>query len=127
VTSRNAETLGAKIMLHQGDLFDALPHQRFDVIVSNPPYIPSSDCLELQQEVLKEPSMALDGGADGYDFYRRIAQASPLWLKPGGTLLLEVGYDQARTVAAMLEAAGLRNIAIHEDYQHIERMVEAQL
>ena len=71
--------------------------------------------------------MALDGGADGYDFYRRIAEAAPRWLKPGGTLLLEVGYDQARTVAAMLQAAGLRDIAIHEDYQHIERMVEAHL
>ena len=127
VTRRNAEALGAQITLHQGDLFDALPPQRFDVIVSNPPYIPSDDCRQLQQEVMQEPAMALDGGADGYDFYRRIAEAAPRWLKPGGTLLLEVGYDQARTVAAMLQAAGLRDIAIHEDYQHIERMVEAHL
>lgn len=127
VTRRNAEALGAHITLHQGDLFDALPPQLFDVIVSNPPYIPSDDCRALQQEVMQEPAMALDGGADGYDFYRRIAEAAPHWLKPGGTLLLEVGYDQARTVAAMLTAAGLRNVAIHEDYQHIERMVEAHL
>lgn len=127
VTRRNAETLGAKVSLHQGDLFDALPHQRFDVIVSNPPYIPSDDCRALQPEVMQEPAMALDGGADGYSFYRRIAEAAPHWLKPDGTLLLEVGFDQARTVAAMLEAAGLRCIAIYEDYQHIERMVQAHL
>lgn len=127
VTRGNAQALGAAITLHQGDLFDALPHQRFDVIVSNPPYIPSADCLTLQQEVLQEPAMALDGGTDGYDFYRRIAQAAPHWLKPGGTLLLEVGYDQARHVASLLKEAGLHDVAIHEDYQHIERMVEAHL
>jgi len=125
VTRRNAQALGAEVTLHQGDLFDALPHQLFDVIVSNPPYIPTEDCRALQQEVMQEPAMALDGGADGYDFYRRIAQAAPHWLKPGGTLLLEVGYDQARSVAQLLREAGMRDVAIHEDYQHIERMVEA--
>ncbi len=128
VTRHNADKLHAKVTLHQGDLFGALPEGlRFDVIVSNPPYIPAADCLELQEEVRREPMMALDGGADGYDFYRRIAQAAPRFLKEGGTLLMEVGFDQAAGVIALCRAAGFRDVQAHEDYQHIERMVEARL
>ena len=130
VTALNAERLGAKVILHQGDLFDALPNSgasRVNLIVSNPPYIPAADCLELQEEVRREPMMALDGGADGYDFYRRIAASAPLFLEPGGTLLMEVGMGQAETVMALCKDAGLTPIAIHEDYQHIPRIVEARL
>jgi release factor glutamine methyltransferase len=127
VTRLNAERLGAKVTLHQGDLFDALPETKFNLIVSNPPYIPAADCLELQEEVLWEPMMALDGGTDGYDFYRRIAQNAPRFLHAGGTLLMEVGFDQAERVMALCQDAGLTPVAIHEDYQHIARMVEARL
>ena len=127
VTALNAKRLGAKVTLHQGDLFDALPVMRFALIVSNPPYIPAADCLVLQEEVLREPMMALDGGADGYDFYRRIAMDAPWFLEPGGTLLMEVGFDQAERVMALCKDAGLTPVAIHEDYQHIARMVEARL
>ena len=127
VTRLNAERLGAKVTLHQGDLFDALPETKFNLIVSNPPYIPAADCLELQEEVLREPMMALDGGTDGYDFYRRIAQTAPRFLHAGGTLLMEVGFDQAERVMALCQDAGLTPVAIHEDYQHIARMVEARL
>lgn len=127
VTRLNAERLGVKVTLHQGDLFDALPETKFNLIVSNPPYIPAADCLELQEEVLWEPMMALDGGADGYDFYRRIAADAPWFLEPGGTLLMEVGFDQAERVMALCQEAGLTPVAIHEDYQHIARMVEARL
>ena len=124
VTRMNARRLGASVQLHQGDLFNALPEMRFDVIVSNPPYIPSSDCLGLQEEVMQEPAMALDGGTDGLDFYRRIAQAAPERLNEGGTLLVEVGFDQADKVAALFREAGLQDVCLHEDYQHIQRMVE---
>lgn len=128
VTGLNAQRLGTKITRHQGDLFAALPAGiAFDVIVSNPPYIPAADCRALQEEVLREPMMALDGGADGYDFYRRIAAEAPDWLRPGGTLLMEVGYDQAEGVMALCRAAGFAAIAAHEDYQHILRMVEARM
>ena len=127
VTKLNAERLGAKVTLHQGDLFDALPDMKFHLIVSNPPYIPAADCLELQEEVRREPMMALDGGADGYDFYRRIALDAPWFLHIGGTLLLEVGFDQAERVMALCQEAGLTPVAIHEDYQHIPRIVEARL
>lgn len=130
VTRLNAERLGAKVTLHQGDLFNALPNtdaSRVNLIVSNPPYIPAADCLELQEEVRREPMMALDGGADGYDFYRRIALDAPCFLHIGGTLLMEVGMGQAETVMALCQDAGLTPVAIHEDYQHIPRIVEARL
>lgn len=130
VTKLNAQRLGAKVILHQGDLFDALPNtdaSRVNLIVSNPPYIPAADCLELQEEVRREPIMALDGGADGYDFYRRIAKDAPRFLKDGGVLLLEVGFDQAEGVMALCREAGFREVMAHEDYQHIDRMVEARL
>lgn len=68
--------------------------------------------------------MALDGGTDGLDFYRRIAQAAPERLNGGGTLLVEVGFDQADKVAALFREAGLQDVFLHEDYQHIQRMVE---
>ena len=128
VTKLNADRLHARVTLHQGDLFDAVSiHQIYHVIVSNPPYIPAADCLELQEEVRREPLMALDGGTDGYDFYRRIAMDAPWFLQPGGTLLMEVGYGQAERVMALCKDAGLTPIAIHQDYQHIDRMVEARL
>ena len=128
VTRLNADRLGAKVTLHQGDLFGSIPEGlQFDVIVSNPPYIPAADCLELQEEVRREPLMALDGGDDGYDFYRRIATDAPSFLQEGGVLLLEVGCDQAATVMALCRAASFREVMAHEDYQHIDRMVEARL
>ncbi len=128
VTKLNADRLGAKLTLHQGDLLDAVPARpMYGLIVSNPPYIPSAECLELQAEVRREPLMALDGGADGLDIYRRIAIEAPGRLTPGGTLLMEVGAGQARDVMALCKAAGLTPVAIHEDYQHIERIVEARM
>lgn len=128
VTALNAERLHAQVTLHQGDLFSSIPEgTQFDVIVSNPPYIPAADCLALQEEVRREPIMALDGGADGYAFYRRIAKDAPRFLKEGGVLLMEVGFDQAQGVMALCREAGFRTVLAHEDYQHIERMVEARL
>lgn len=128
VTRENADRLHARITLHQGDLFAALSAPMpFDVIVSNPPYIPAADCLHLQEEVRREPMMALDGGADGYGFYRRIAKEAPRFLRAGGTLLMEVGHNQAEGVMRLCRAAGLTPVAVHEDYQHIPRIVEARL
>lgn len=125
VTRKNAERLGAQVSLHQGDLWDAVDARQYQLIVSNPPYIPDADCLALQAEVMREPLMALKGGTDGLDFYRRIAAGLRKHLLPGGVLLLEVGFDQAERVAELLRAAGCET-ACHEDYQHILRMVEAR-
>lgn len=125
VTRKNADRLGAQVSLHQGDLWDAVDAKQYQLIVSNPPYIPDADCLALQAEVMREPPMALKGGMDGLDFYRRIAAGLRKHLLPGGVLLLEVGFDQAERVAELLRAAGCET-ACHEDYQHILRMVEAR-
>ena len=72
----------------------------------------------------REPLMALDGGTDGLNFYRRIASDAPKFLRPGGVLLLEVGFDQAEAVMALL--ADFADVQAHEDYQHIPRMIEAR-
>ena len=125
VTRKNAERLGAQVSLLRGDLWDAVDARQYQLIVSNPPYIPDADCLALQAEVMREPPMALKGGMDGLDFYRRIAAGLRKHLLPGGVLLLEVGFDQAERVAELLRAAGCET-ACHEDYQHILRMVEAR-
>ena len=127
VTRRNAEALGAHVTLHQGDLFAAVAGLKFDLIVSNPPYIPAGECPELQPEVLREPVMALDGGADGLDFYRRIAREAPLHLTAGGMVFLEVGWDQAEAVCALMRETGFREARAHADLQGILRMVEARL
>lgn len=125
VTARNAQALGASLTLHQGDLWAAVPGERFHVIVSNPPYIPTEDCAGLQPEVQAEPHLALDGGADGLTFYRRIASGAGKHLLPGGKVLLEVGYDQADAVCNLLCQAGFQRVEAHRDLNDIPRMVEA--
>ena len=96
-----------------------------DIIVSNPPYIKSGDIADLQSEVLKEPLMALDGGADGLDFYRIIAQKWYSYLKKGGMLFLEIGEDQGDKVSAILENYGFSEIKVLNDMYGNNRMVTA--
>ena len=124
VTRMNADNLHAAVTLHHGDLFHAVGDAKFNVIVSNPPYIPTEECRVLQEEVLREPLMALDGGMTGLDFYERIAQEAPAHLLPGGVLLMEVGWDQGERVRQLLDDAGFTHTAVHNDYNDIGRMVE---
>ena len=105
VARANEKALGVKAELKQGDLFAGLGRERFDVIAANPPYIPTGDLPSLQREVRFEPVLALDGGADGLDFYRRIAQEAPDRLNPGGVLFAEVGIGQAPDVLALFKAS----------------------
>ena len=100
----------------------------FNVIVCNPPYIRSGDIPGLDVSVRNyEPLLALDGGADGLTFYRYLAQHWKLALRRQGTLLFEVGYDQAEDVSDLLAQYGYRNITQHKDYNGILRGVEATL
>lgn len=126
LAAQNAQLNRADIVFHQGDLWQPLAGMTFDLILSNPPYIPTADCFELQQEVLKEPRMALDGGADGLDFYRRIAHGAPLHLKPGGLIAVEVGIHQAQDVAELFRQAGLGHVSVRKDLYGIERIVSAR-
>ena len=101
VIEENRRRLGVEAEIVRGDLFAPVAGQRFDLIACNPPYIRTAELVSLQAEVQKEPRLALDGGADGLDFYRRIAAAYRGHLARGGTLLLEIGWDEAADVRSL--------------------------
>lgn len=126
LASLNAQANGADIIFVQGDLWAPLQGRQFDLILSNPPYIPTKDCAQLQQEVLQEPLLALDGGTDGLDFYRRIAQEAPAHLTQDGFIAVEAGIHQAQDVAALFAQAGLFDISIQNDLYGVERIVSAR-
>ena len=104
------------------DLFPPEP-ALFDAILSNPPYITSGEMAALAPEVLQEPALALHGGEDGLDFYRRLMEGGWRYLKPAGFMAVEVGANQARTVSRMAEQAGWKTENIIPDYAGIERVV----
>ncbi len=110
------------------DLFDAVPG-RFDLIVSNPPYIPSDAIDDLQPEVRNhEPRLALDGGADGLDTVRRIIQLAPVHLNRGGLLLMEIGHDQGRQAVIEAEDLGAFSIIrLEQDLNGKDRMLVCQM
>ena len=104
VAEKNRERLRIEAELVQSDLFEMI-EGTFDMIVSNPPYIPSGMLEGLMEEVRDhEPQMALDGGEDGYDFYRKIIRSAPAYLRVGGWLCFEIGYDQGKGLEALLNA-----------------------
>jgi len=102
IAKGNAEKNGASVRFVKGDCFAALGGEKFDMIVSNPPYIDREDMAQLMPEVLLEPELALFGGEDGLDFYRRIASEAGAYLENGGCLLFEIGYKQRDDVSALL-------------------------
>ena len=108
-----------------GDLFEAVdPGEKFDIIVSNPPYIRSETIGELAPEVrIHEPRMALDGGDDGLYFYKRIILEAADYLRTGGMLFLEIGYDQAEQVGALMKDAGYYEVRTIKDYGGNDRIV----
>lgn len=126
VARQNIADTGARVTLRQGDLFAAAAGERFDIIVSNPPYITAEEMADLQPEVCREPALALYGGSDGLDFYRRIAREAPDYLSPGGWLLLEIGSAQAEAVSALL-AERFEALAVYPDMQGLSRAVAARL
>lgn len=124
VAQRNAELHGAAIEFLQGSFFDPVAGRRFELIVSNPPYITTADLATLQPEVRDfEPNLALDGGADGLDAYRAIVSQATAHLQPGGWLWFEVGAGQAPDVSVLLAQAGFGGIITANDPGGIERVV----
>ncbi len=123
-----AQRVADRIQFLQGDGFSALPADaRFDLIISNPPYIPSAEIATLQPEVRDfDPRGALDGGADGLEFFRRIADEAARFLKSDGRLILEFGDGQAEALRAILEEHKWIVEAVNEDYSQRPRMLTAR-
>ena len=127
VARKNAHDLGCEANFRHGDLFKAVGKEKFDLIASNPPYIPTDEMAQLQAEVRHEPALALDGGADGLDFYRRIAADAPAHLAKGGSIYLEVGMGEAQAVLQLLqENINCADSGVINDLCGIERIVWAR-
>lgn len=116
-----------RIGLRQGSWFSPVSG-RFDIIVSNPPYIARGEIDHLATEVrAHDPRRALDGGPDGLDAYRHICSAAPVYLEAGGHLLLEIGFDQAQPVSALMRAQGFENLSVDKDLEGRARVVRGQI
>ena len=103
IARKNAKKLEAKVKFIKSNLFNKLEKKKFDIIVSNPPYIKRKDIDFLSKEVQKEPEIALDGGIDGLDFYKKITEQAIEYLKLGSYLCYEIGYDQKDDVMAIIQ------------------------
>lgn len=117
--------LDSRASVKAGNLFEAFPAGKvfWDAVLCNPPYLCRADWDQIQPELLHEPKTALDGGADGYDFYRRIAGQAGSYLRKGGLILLELGRGQSAPVEKLLEQHGFIDVKIFCDYLNIDRVI----
>ncbi|MBO5070857.1 MAG: peptide chain release factor N(5)-glutamine methyltransferase [Roseburia sp.] len=127
VAKENARLNNVAATFERSDLFDHIA-ERFDVIVSNPPYIRTAEILTLMPEVQSfEPVEALDGKEDGLYFYRKIIAECGAYLNPEGRILFEIGCDQGQTVSELLRNAGFKEIRVIKDLAHNDRVVSGML
>ncbi len=127
VAVENAAALGIEAEFLQSNLFEEIKG-RFEVIVSNPPYIKSGAIKELMEEVREhDPMMALDGGEDGLFFYRKIVASAGDYLYPGGMLFFEIGCDQADEVSGLMQDAGYKDITVCKDLAGLNRVVYGRI
>ncbi|MBR1816308.1 MAG: peptide chain release factor N(5)-glutamine methyltransferase [Lachnospiraceae bacterium] len=125
VAEKNKLKLNSDCKLIKTDLFDRIV-DRYDIIMSNPPYIKTSDIDEIMEEVREyEPRLALDGDSDGLSYYRRIAEEAGKYLYKNGILLLEIGYEQYKDVRELLLENGFENVNVIKDYAGLDRVVIA--
>lgn len=127
VAEDNSNRLMANVLFIESDLFKKISNlYKFDIIVSNPPYIETKVIDGLSKEVKNEPMLALDGGKDGLDFYRKISKQAYAYLNEGGFLAFEIGYDQRESVSQILEDNGYKNIYSRKDLSGNDRVVVGQ-
>ncbi len=124
LAKENAAALGLNVRFRQGDLWEAVDGEKFDFVLSNPPYLTEKDMEELMEEVRHEPELALRAGEDGLIFYRRIAGRLKEFLAVGGEVLLEIGKGQEEDVMRLLREQGFHAEA-HKDLCGIDRVVRA--
>lgn len=126
LATENAKLNSANVEFLCGDMFSSVNDRKFDVIISNPPYIKTQVISTLQKEVKDfEPTIALDGGEDGLKFYKIIATESMKYLNDNGVLLLEIGFDQAEQVKNLL--CNFKNVEIIKDFENNDRIIKAVL
>lgn len=126
VARRNAMALGVEAAWIESNLFEQVTG-KYDVLVSNPPYIPTGVIPTLMEEVREhDPLIALDGGEDGLDFYRKIAEQAPSYLYAGGEIYLEIGREQAEAVSCLLTDAGFLNVTVYQDLSGLDRVVRGR-
>ena len=127
VAKENAKLHNLEAEWVRSNLFDNVSGQ-FDVIVSNPPYIAQAEILTLMPEVGQfEPVQALDGGVDGLDFYRKIVEQAPQYLKENGYLFFEIGWDQGTQVQQLMQEAGFARVTVIKDLAGNDRVVKGQM
>lgn len=123
IAKENGKSLAPMVEFINSDLF-AMVEGKYDVIVSNPPYIKTNECQNLMNEVKDfEPMLALDGHEDGLYFYRRIIKDAKKYLNPGGMLFFEIGYDQGKSVPALMQKEGFSQIVLKQDLAGLDRVV----
>lgn len=127
IAAQNAELLGIRADFLKSDLYEKVTG-KFDLLVSNPPYIERKVIPTLMEEVREyDPYIALDGGEDGLDFYRRIIGGAQDYLKRGGQILMEIGSGQAKAVSELLREAGFKEIDVCRDFASLDRVVSGRL
>lgn len=123
VAKKNAESLDTNVTLIKGNLFENI-EDRFDYILSNPPYIPSQVIEGLMPEVREhEPRLALDGEADGLSFYRKIIEQAPEYLNPDGRIYFEIGAEQGADLTHLMTERGFSEVKVHKDLAGLDRIV----
>ena len=127
VAMKNADLNAVKVNFLQCDLFSGMRAHSYELIVSNPPYISRQEIADLQPEIRYEPEIALDGGSDGLDFYRRIVEDSTLYLKTEGYLIMEMGFGQKEGIRDIFQKnKNLEIMGIIQDYNNIDRIIIAR-
>lgn len=128
IAQKNANSNNVNVKFYLGDLFESINvNKKFDLIVSNPPYIETDVIKTLSLEVQKEPIIALDGGITGLDFYKRIAKESKNFLTTKGYLILEIGYNQMEAVCSILKNENFKIVSRVKDYANNDRVIVANL
>jgi release factor glutamine methyltransferase len=125
VAMENAKLLNVseRISFTQSDIFSTINSNDYDCIVSNPPYISEREMRSLPTNVKKEPKLALYGGLDGLEFYKRIVDKSISYLKDGGLLIFEIGCNQGKSVSELMQQKGFGNVKIKKDFNNLDRIV----